>query len=214
MFTHTNMYIHVAITIDKNSYLCHHRKKLKRGPLLYVHLNFAVSLALALLVLLVGLGTATPVRVSVFHWLASMFSFGEHMHLQLHVTLHLVHNAISASHRRMCLFVLIIHVCIWQWSFVKTTKRFLLNFLKCIQCLLVCYVYAVALWCGSWVTALPVLERILLDASRSYHAVPNGGQGFWRSSRKVVLSPSTGMGWAGIVMYPRMYLAQNIVCLL
>ena len=123
-----------------------------------------------------------------------------------------MHNAISAcaytcvhTCNRMCLLVLTYALCIWQLG------SYSIFLIKCIQCLLMCY--AVALWCRSWVTALPVLERILLDASRSYHAVPNGGQGFWRSSRKVVLSPSTGMGWAGIVMYPRMYLAQNIVCL-
>ena len=39
-------------------------KKLNRGSLLYIHLNFCVALALALLLLLIGLQTATRVRVS------------------------------------------------------------------------------------------------------------------------------------------------------
>ena len=45
---------------------CNIRKKLNRGPLLYVHLNLSVALLLALLVLVCGIETATSIRVSKY----------------------------------------------------------------------------------------------------------------------------------------------------
>ena len=44
---------------------CVIRKKLKKGVLLYIHLNLAIALLLALLVFVAGVETATSVPVSL-----------------------------------------------------------------------------------------------------------------------------------------------------
>ena len=51
-----------------NTPLLSYRKSMNKGVLLYIHINFIVSLSLALAVFVVGIETATQYAVSVnFH---------------------------------------------------------------------------------------------------------------------------------------------------